>query len=58
MYTHFTGAVTVLEKFVDTLGGKRITGSLRIDGFYFNQPENEKTVEKWAEKLSSAIASL
>lgn len=58
MYTHFTGGVSVLEKFVDYLGGKRITESLRIDGFYFDQPKNEKTVEDWAIKVSAAINSL
>lgn len=55
-YTHFTGAVDVLEQFVDYLGGKKIAPSLRIDGYYFDQPGNEKLVKEWAETVHSKLS--
>ena len=54
-YINFCGAVDHLLKFVEGMGGKLVIDPLRIDGFYFNQPENEKKVMTWAEKLKSAL---
>ncbi len=54
-YTHFCGAVDVLEGFVSALGGVLIIPSLRIDGFYFNQEENEKRITEWTHSLHSLL---
>ncbi|MBI4067205.1 flavodoxin domain-containing protein [Candidatus Gottesmanbacteria bacterium] len=55
-FAYFTGAVDHLENFVKNIGGKLITTSLRIDGFYFDQENNEKKVTDWAEDLATKIA--
>ena len=54
-YTHFCGAVDVLEEFVKKLGGKLVVDSMRIDGFYFNQPLNEQKIAEWTQKLISQL---
>lgn len=54
-YTHFCGAVDVLEGFVNGLGGKLVHSSLRIDGFYFNQVENELLIREWSSNVNSAL---
>lgn len=54
-YTHFCTSVDHLEAFVGKLKGKLLIESLRIDGFYFNQEENNKLVQSWTEKLAAAI---
>lgn len=54
-YIKFTGAVDHLEAFVQKMGGKLVTPSLRIDGFYFNQPENEKKAAAWADEFTKAL---
>lgn len=46
-YTHFCGAVDVLESFVTSLGGILVSPSLRVDGFYFDQKNNEQKLEQW-----------
>lgn len=56
-YIKFTGAVDHLEAFVKKMGGKLVIPSLRIDGFYFNQPENEKKAAMWADNLVKVINS-
>lgn len=55
-FAYFTGAVDHLEDFVNNIGGKLITDSLRIDGFYFDQEGNEQKVADWAENLAKKIA--
>jgi flavodoxin I len=54
-YIKFTGAVDHLEVFVKKMGGKLIIPSLRIDGFYFNQEDNEKKAALWADELAKAL---
>lgn len=54
-YTHFCGAVAVLESFVSELEGDIIQESLRIDGFYFNQSENEEKIKLWTHSLHSKL---
>lgn len=54
-YTHFGGAVDHLVEFVKGKGGELIGQPLKIDGFYFNQPENEKRLTDWAEALLKAF---
>ena len=50
-YSHFCGAVDVLEEGIKKLGGKIIVDSLRIDGFYFYQNANEERIRKWTKDL-------
>lgn len=45
-YTHFCGAVDVIEKKAESLGGRIIVGSLKIDG----DPEDSE-VEAWAAEV-------
>lgn len=54
-YTNFCGAVDVLETFVGQLDGELLCPSLRIDGFYFNQHENEEHIRSWAHSLHSFL---
>ncbi len=54
-YTKFCGAVDQLEDFVASLKGELIVPSLRIDGFFFQQNENEKKVKEWTHKIISRI---
>jgi flavodoxin len=54
-YTYFCGAVDVLERFIEKIGGKKIIQSLRIDGFYFSLPKNTDLIKNWAEKLFKVI---
>lgn len=51
-YMHFCGAVDVLESFVKEHHGQLAVESLRIDGFYFNE-KNEELVKQWAEKINT-----
>lgn len=53
-YSHFCGAVDVLTEFVQKLGGKMKTESLKIDGFYFDQEKNTKLIQEWANKLGGS----
>ena len=54
-YTHFCGAVDVLETFVSQLEGTLIIPSLRIDGFYFSQRDNEDRIRDWTHSLQSVL---
>ena len=54
-YTHFCGAVDVLESFVSQLGGNLLIPSLRIDGFYFSQQKNEDHIRDWTHSLQSVL---
>lgn len=55
-YTHFGGAVDELTKFVKERGGVIVVQPLKIDGFYFNQHENEKILVDWANALIAEIS--
>ncbi|HVZ58395.1 MAG TPA: flavodoxin domain-containing protein [Patescibacteria group bacterium] len=57
VYTHFCGAVDHLESFVQELGGVLLVPSLRIDGFYFNQEENEQKLREWTSQLLALLPS-
>lgn len=50
-YIHFCGAVDYLEDFVKKGGGTLAVESLRIDGFFFMQKENEERIGKWVDNL-------
>ncbi|MBI4097311.1 MAG: flavodoxin family protein [Candidatus Levybacteria bacterium] len=52
-YPEFCGAVDHLEKFVDSLQGRRVIDSLRIDGYFFNQDEANGKIAEWVGKLQS-----
>ena len=54
-YTFFCGAVTFLENFVNSVHGKKIIDSLRINGYFFNLESNEKLAKEWGSKLISKI---
>ena len=54
-YTNFTGAVDQLTNFVTSHGGGIIMDSLRIDGFYFNQHENEEHLKNWTTEFIDHI---
>lgn len=56
-YEHFCGAVDHLEAFVKQLEGVLVVESLRIDGFYFNQTENEEKIKTWTAGLQSKLSS-
>jgi flavodoxin short chain len=49
-YTHFCGAVDVIEKKAESLGAKIVVGSLKIDG----DPEGD-AVESWAREVMGMI---
>lgn len=51
-YTHFCGAVDQLEAFIQKNGGIIFHPSLKIDGFYFAQEENEQKIRDWAKQVS------
>ncbi len=55
-YTRFCGAVDQLEAFVASLNGRLLIPSLRIDGFFFNQKENEEKVQEWTQNLISHLS--
>lgn len=52
-YTHFCGAVEIMEAKVKELGGKIITDSLKIDRYY-TQPDGPQKVATWAQQLARA----
>ncbi len=54
-YTNFTGAVDELTEFITSHGGSIIIDPLRIDGFYFNQHENEALLAAWTTKFSTLL---
>lgn len=54
-YINFCGAADRLESFVESLQGNLVLSSLRIDGFYFDQVNNEAKVASWAEELASVL---
>jgi flavodoxin len=56
-YSHFCGAVPILETLVQKMGGKLIVPSLKIDGFFYDQEKNMKLVEDWSTTLTQALTS-
>lgn len=50
-YIHFCGAVDHIEEFIKKLGGTVVSEPLRIDGFFFDQKNNELKLQEWAENL-------
>lgn len=50
-YPHFCGAVNILEKYVTEKNGVLKSPSLKIDGFYFDEINHTKTIEKWSQTL-------
>ncbi len=53
-YTHFNGAVDIFEALVQSLRGKLVVPSLRIDRFYQQQDSHEK-VTSWANTLGQEL---
>ncbi|PIR61396.1 MAG: hypothetical protein COY81_04420 [Candidatus Pacebacteria bacterium CG_4_10_14_0_8_um_filter_43_12] len=53
-FSHFCGAADHLVKWVADLQGKLATETLKIDQYYFNEPENAAKVKTWAEKLAQS----
>jgi len=51
-YTHFCGAVDILESFINKTGGKLIIPSLRIDGYLFDTEKNNSLILEWVNKIS------
>ncbi|MCX8008856.1 MAG: flavodoxin family protein [Patescibacteria group bacterium] len=54
-YKIFTGAVDVLEQWVNEWKGTLIVPSIRIDKFYYQQAENAQLIEEWSKKLHDAL---
>ena len=54
-YPKFTGAVDHLEAFVKKLGGTLLIESMRIDGFFFDQENNETKLRDWAARLDNIL---
>lgn len=50
-YLYFCGAVDRLEKFVKENGGKLLSSSLRIDGYYKNESAHNEMLQGWIEKI-------
>ncbi len=55
-YTHYCGAVDVLEEYVGKLNAKLAVPSLRIDRYYQNS-DAPQAVKTWAENLNKSITS-
>lgn len=54
-YIQFCGAVDYLESFVLQNNGKLTVPSLRIDGFFFNQKENEELIGEWVKNIMLSL---
>lgn len=52
-YTHFCGAVDILENFVNKVGGKIVAPSLKIDGYLFDTEKNNGLILDWIKKIIS-----
>ncbi len=52
-YIEFCQSADYLEKMVKDMKGNLISGSLRIDGYYFDEKKNNALLENWASQLSS-----
>lgn len=57
-YIYFCGAVDVLKKWVEDRGGQIFHEPLRINRFYFHDPEvSFKQAEEWAQSVLSLATS-
>jgi flavodoxin short chain len=56
-YLHFCGAVDYIENFVKKNGGEIAVESLRIDGFFFSQKENEERALDWTYVLTGNVTA-
>lgn len=54
-YRHFCGAVDHLEEFVNSLKGKLVVPSLRIDNFFADQLKHMESINTWAESLAEKL---
>jgi flavodoxin I len=54
-YTHFCGAVDILESMVSRHGGALFVNSLRVDGFFV---QNQEAIGSWADALAGSIKDL
>ena len=50
-YTHFCGSADHLEDFVKKIEGTLIVPSLKIDNYYFNQPQEAKKISEWTKEI-------
>lgn len=56
-YATFCGAVDHLVKLVKDLKGELVIDPLRIDGFYYEQPANEKLLLEWGNILLQKLST-
>ncbi|MFZ5424587.1 MAG: flavodoxin domain-containing protein [Patescibacteria group bacterium] len=56
-YLHFCGAVDILEDFFKKANCVQIVPSLKIDGYYFDQTNNEAKAAAWATVLAEEISN-
>lgn len=56
-YTHFCGAVDIMENFVKERGGILITPSARIDGYYAKLDEHTRALTSWSETINQLLSS-
>lgn len=54
-YKHFCGAVDHMEELVNTMKGKLLVPSLRIDKFYSDQTGNMDKINAWADSVIAAL---
>ncbi|MEK7570457.1 MAG: flavodoxin family protein [Patescibacteria group bacterium] len=54
-YTVFCGAADRLEEVVKKIQGQKVGETLRIDGFFFQENQNEAKVKQWAEQLVKSL---
>lgn len=54
-FTVFCGAVDYIEKTLQSLRAEMLVPSLKIDGYYFREEENNKKIQEWADDLSKAL---
>lgn len=57
MFVEFCAAVDYMEKFVESVGGRLILPSLRINNFFFELENNTELVKKWANDLHKTLSS-
>ncbi len=54
-YTHFCGAVDIMETFVSKFKSQSLVPPLKIDGYYFDRKNNEAKIESWAKTVLSSL---
>jgi flavodoxin len=52
-YDHFCGGIMHVEEFVKKVGGALVVPTLKIDGYYSNQPTAETAITAWTQSLIS-----